>query len=211
MKILFQGDSITDALRDKSNYHDMGQGYAKFASAMIADAFPNTELEFINLGISGNRTDQLLARTANDIIDIQPDIVSILIGVNDVWHRYMPQENAQNTDEQYEANYRAILERVRKETNAKIMIIEPFMIGAPDKEHMRDEMNRVIAIARRLADEYADAFLPMAQIFEESVKTAPASVCYSLDGVHPEPDGACLIAQNYFRTISPLIEGLDQK
>lgn len=211
MKILFQGDSITDALRDWNDYHDMGQGYAKFASAMIADAFPDIEFEFINLGIGGNRTEQLLARTTTDIIDIQPDIVSILIGVNDVWHRYSPDHLPYITDEQYEANYRAILERIRKETNAKIMIIEPFMIGSPDKEHMREEMNRVIAIATRLADEYADAFLPMAQIFAESVKTAPASVCYSLDGVHPEPDGACLIAENYLRTISPLIEGLDQK
>ena len=211
MKILFQGDSITDALRDRSDCHDMGQGYAKFASAMIADAFPDIEFEFVNLGIGGNRTDQLLARTTEDIINIQPDIVSILIGVNDVWHRYLHHENAQNTDEQYEANYRTILERIRKETNAKIMMIEPFMIGAPDKEHMRDEINHVIAIANRLADEYADAFLPMAQIFAESLKTAPATVCYSLDGVHPEPDGACLIAQHYLSTVSPLIEGLDQK
>lgn len=211
MKILFQGDSITDAMRDKTDCHDMGQGYARFVSAMIADAFPDTEFEFVNLGINGNRSDQLLARTSADIIDIQPDIVSILIGVNDVWHRYTHEESANNSDEQYEANYRTILERIRKETNAKIMIIEPFMIGAPDKEHMREEINRIITIARRLADEYADAFLPMAQIFAESVKTAPASVCYSLDGIHPEPDGACLIAQNYLSAISPLIEGLDQK
>ena len=88
IKILFQGDSITDAGRDKRNYHQMGNGYPKFASALIAAAHPDIEFEFINLGISGNRTDQLFDRLYPDAIALEPDIISILIGVNDVWHRH---------------------------------------------------------------------------------------------------------------------------
>ena len=88
MKILFQGDSVTDAGRDRSDPHDMGNGYPRYASAMIQDSFPDTEFEFFNLGISGNRTEHLVERLEADFMEIQPDIVSILIGVNDVWHHY---------------------------------------------------------------------------------------------------------------------------
>ena len=87
MRILFQGDSITDAGRDKRNYHHLGNGYPKYASALIKEALPDADIEFINLGISGNRTDQLFDRLYKDAIELQPDIISILIGVNDVWHR----------------------------------------------------------------------------------------------------------------------------
>ena len=88
MKILFQGDSITDAGRDKRNYHDMGKGYPKFATELIKEAFPSTDFEFINMGISGNRTDQLFDRLYPDAIAFEPDVISILIGINDVWHRH---------------------------------------------------------------------------------------------------------------------------
>ena len=85
MKILFQGDSITDAARDKRNYHHMGNGYPKFASARIAEAHPDTDFEFINFGISGNRTCQVFDRLYSDGIAFAPDIFSILIGINDIW------------------------------------------------------------------------------------------------------------------------------
>ena len=79
VKILFQGDSITDAGRDRRNYHNLGNGYPKYASKLIADAHPEIEFEFINLGISGNRTSQLSDRLHPDAIALQPDIISILI------------------------------------------------------------------------------------------------------------------------------------
>ena len=88
IKILFQGDSITDAGRDRRNYYNMGAGYPKYASESIVAAYPNTEFEFINLGISGNRTDQLFDRLYPDAIALEPDVISILVGVNDVWHRH---------------------------------------------------------------------------------------------------------------------------
>ena len=112
MRILFQGDSITDAGRDKRNFFDMGNCYPKYAVKLIREAHPDTDFEFINLGISGNRTDQLFDRMSQDLIDLQPDIVSILIGINDIWHRH-GSSRVMTTDRQIEANYRAILERIR--------------------------------------------------------------------------------------------------
>lgn len=88
MKVLFQGDSITDAGRDRTDPHYLGEGYPKYAAEALRAKFPNETFEFINLGISGDRTVDLLNRWQKDCIDVQPDVVSILIGVNDTWRRY---------------------------------------------------------------------------------------------------------------------------
>ena len=87
MKVLFQGDSITDWGRDRSDYHDLGNGYPKYAAKYIKEMMPDTEFEFIDLGISGDQTANLVARLQSDFVDIKADVVSILIGINDTWHR----------------------------------------------------------------------------------------------------------------------------
>ena len=204
MKILFQGDSITDANRNRANIHDLGQGYAKYAAPLIEAAKPDTSFEFINLGISGNRSDDLLARTTADIVEIDPDVISILIGINDVWHRHS--SGREMTDEQFEANYRAVLERIRRETHAKILILCPFLLPSSDKESWRDEVESICAIVRRLADEYADAYLPLDEKFAAALPTAPTPMHYSADGVHPNAAGAEFIGGLYCEAILPLLQ-----
>lgn len=205
MKILFQGDSITDAGRDRSDPHDMGNGYPRFASAMIQDSFPDTEFEFVNLGISGNRTEHLVERLEADFIEIQPDIVSIMIGVNDVWHHYAF-EYVETTDEQFEANYRKVLDNLKSRTNARILMIQPFLLETvdPAKQELCEELARKQAIVKQLADEYADAYLPLDEILHTETEEEPAY--YAADGVHPTPDGACFIGEAYLGAIAPLIE-----
>ena len=203
MKILFQGDSVTDAGRDRSNPNDMGEGYPKYASAMIQDSFPDTEFEFVNLGISGNRTEHLVARLQSDFIEIQPDILSIMIGVNDVWHHHAF-EMIETTDEYFEANLRKILSEIREKTAAKLLLIQPILLDVADKAHMRPELERKQAILARLAKEYADAYLPMDEIFHAETEEEPTY--YAADGVHPTPDGACYIGEAYLRAVTPLIE-----
>ena len=212
MKILFQGDSITDASRDYDDPRDLGPGYPHYASAMLMDSFPGVPFEFINRGIGGNRTENLLARIEKDLIELQPDLVSILIGINDVWHRYYDPDNPVNTtDEQIEANYREILEKVRKETSAKILLIEPYLLYAPDKDHMQEDVRRLQAIVKRLADEYADAYLPMAKLFEEKIASPSDSLAFSQDGVHLTADGACYLGECYLHAITPLIPQDEQE
>ena len=205
MKILFQGDSITDAGRDKRNYHELGMGYPKFAAENIRADFPDTDFEFINFGISGNRTDQLFDRLYADGIAIQPDIISILIGINDVWHRHGA-GRVETTDAQIETNYRAILERLKKQTSAKIVILCPFLLDSEDKEAWRPEVDNVIAIVRKLADEFADVYIPLDLLFEEALKTQPEPKFYSADGVHPNDNGRAFIGKHYAEAVKPLIE-----
>jgi len=204
MKILFQGDSITDAGRDKNDPHDLGNGYPKFASAMITDSFPDIDFEFVNLGISGNRSIDLLNRMDADVIAIDPDVVSILIGVNDVWHRHS--HGKEMTDEQFEDYYRRVLERIKGETHAKILMMTPFLLYAPEKEEMREEVERVAAIVKKLAAEYADAYLPLDEKFAAALPEAPEPAYYSADGVHPNAEGAAFIGELYLHTVSPLLE-----
>ena len=204
MKILFQGDSITDAGRDRRNYHDMGKGYPRYASELIAAAHPDTELEFINFGIGGNRTDQLFDRIYADGIAFQPDVISILIGINDIWHRYGVGRIA-TTDEQIALNYRSILERIKRETNAKIVMLSPYVLDAEDKEHMKRDLETVLPIIRSLAEEFADVYIPLDELFAEAIKSQPEPKYYSNDGVHPNECGARFIGEQYARAVEVLL------
>ena len=205
VRIVFQGDSITDAGRDKRNFRDMGKGYPKYAAEALRAAHPDVEFDFINLGISGNRTCQLFDRLYADAIAFAPDIVSILIGINDVWHRYGSGRIA-TTDAQIELNYRSILERLRKETSAKIVILCPFLLDCEDKDQIREDLARLIPIVRRLADEFADVYIPLDESFAEALKTQPEPKYFSGDGVHPNTNGSMFIGKLYAEALKPLLD-----
>ena len=200
MRILFQGDSITDAGRDKRNFYDLGAGYPKYVAELIRSEYPDADFEFINLGISGNRTCQLFDRLYPDAIALQPDVISILIGINDVWHRHDANKIA-TTDAQLELNYREILKRIKAETNAKIVILSPYVLDAPVTQNLKADLVTVLPIVKKLADEYADAYVPLQELFDEAIKTQPAPLYYSPDGVHPNENGARFIAKHYFDAI----------
>ena len=204
VKIVFQGDSVTDAGRDKRNYHHMGNGYAKYASELIAAAHPDVEFEFINFGISGNRTSELFDRFYVDCLAFGPDIISILIGVNDVWHRHNIHKIA-TTDEQTKLNYTCILERIKRESNAKILMMTPYLLDHESVQGMKPEVDAVNVFIKELAAKYADAFVPLDELFEEALKTQPEPLYYSVDGVHPNENGAKFIAKHYAEAIEKLI------
>ena len=194
MKLLFQGDSITDAGRDRSDPHNLGNGYPKYAAQLIEKRHPFDNIEFIDLGISGDRAESLRARWQSDCVDVQPDVVSILIGINDTWHRagdrnWMPHEY-------FEECYRYLLTEIRAKTHAKILMIEQFLLPVPDKEFFHVDLDPKIQVTRKLAREYADAFLPMDGLFaSHCIGEAPTA--WAADGVHPTEAGARLIAGYY--------------
>ena len=207
IKLVFQGDSITDAGRDRRNYHELGGGYPKYAAELIKKDHPDTEFEFINFGISGNRTSELFDRLYADGIAFQPDVISFLIGINDVWHRHGPAKIA-TTDAQLKLNYTEILKRIKRETNAKIVILAPYVLDAETIDYvgaMKEDLKTVLPIIRELAAEYADVYIPLDELFEEALKTQPTPAYYSADAVHPNENGAKFIGECYARAVKDLL------
>lgn len=203
MRILFQGDSITDASRNRDDMHDLGLGYPKYAAKNIEEKFPGVDFEFIDLGISGNQTKDLVERLESDFIDIQPDIVSILIGVNDTWHHLA--EGDFIPHDVFEERYRTVLDAIKKRTNAKILIIEQFVFPMKATEAFRADMLPKIEVTRKLAREYADVFVPLDGLVEsELIGRDPYE--YTDDGVHPNDAGSEYIGGVYADYITPLIE-----
>lgn len=204
MKILFQGDSITDAGRDRADMHNLGNGYPKYAAQFLREDFPDIDFEFIDLGISGDQTKDLVERLQSDFVDIKPDIVSVLIGINDVWHHaatrdYIPHDV-------FEQRYRTVLDAIRDKTDAKIMMMEPFLIPVADKEFFHEDLDPKIQIVRKLAREYADVYLPTDGLLAAAYNNDdPTS--FAGDGVHPTAKGAEYIGRIYADYIAKIING----
>lgn len=203
IKLLFQGDSITDADRKREDYHNLGEGYPKYAAKYLKEKYPDIEFEFINLGCGGDQTKELVNRLEGDFIEIQPDIISILVGINDVWH-YAGSRNWQ-PDDLFEQRYRTVLTAIKERTNAKLMMMEPFLIPTEDKLYFREDLYKKIEIVRTLAREYADVYLPTDGLLQSAfIGDDPLS--YAADGVHPTEKGAEYIGRLYVEYVSKLIE-----
>lgn len=206
VKWLFQGDSITDAGRNREDVHDLGPvdaSYAVHAAAILREQYPAIDFEFLNLGISGDQTKNLVERLQADFIDIQPDFVSILIGINDVWH-YSEGENWLSSDV-FEQRYRTVLQALKEKTHAKIMMLEPFLIPVEDKLYWRGDLASKIEIVRKLAREYADVYLPTDGLLQsEFIGNVPTD--YAADGVHPTEKGARFIGNLYAAYAAKLLD-----
>ena len=203
MRILFQGDSVTDAGRDREDFADLGFGYPVYAAQVIRSALPERDIEFVNKGISGNRSCDLLDRWQEDCIDLQPDVVSILIGINDTWRRF--DSNDPTSAAQFEENYRGLLEDIRKNTSAKIVLVDPFVLPVDrTKDFWRIDLDEKIQVVRRVAKDYADVYLPLDGILASHCLSEPPEH-WTDDGVHPNEDGAKLIGKLLAEAILPLI------
>lgn len=191
-KILFEGDSITDANRDRSNRHSL-TGYNAIVGHRI-----DVERCY-NRGVSGSRTKDLAKRLEDSISDTRPDYVSILIGINDVWRKY--DSNDPTSDEAFTANYERILNIATRRTRG-VIILEPYLIPIlPEREIFREELNPKIDIVRRLARKYhVGAYVPLNGLFAEAaVWGSPTD--YSLDGIHPNAGGHTFIAGEFFKRV----------
>lgn len=203
IRLLFQGDSITDAGRSYEDPRQLGVGYVKYAAKYLQEAYPQVEFDFINLGISGNQTKDLVARLDRDFLDVRPDIVSILIGVNDVWHH--AEDRSWIPDDVFEDRYRTVLQAIKNTTDAKIMMLEPFLIPVEDKLYFREDLYKKIEIERKLAREYADVYLPTDGLLAAAfVGDEPTS--YAADGVHPTDKGAEFIGKLYCEYMKKIID-----
>jgi lysophospholipase L1-like esterase len=197
--VLFQGDSVTDADRSRTDDGDLGRGYAMFASAWFSAAYPAAGVRFLNRGVGGNRARDLQARWAADCLALQPNWVSILIGINDTWRRY--DANEYTPPEAFEAAYRDILDQAVSRARARLILCEPFLLPVlAGQVEWRADLDPKIAITRRLAEAYAAVLVPLDQLFAQAAATRPPAF-WLRDGVHPTPAGHALIAQAWLKAV----------
>jgi acyl-CoA thioesterase-1 len=197
-RILFTGDSITDSNRRIDQHHPLGTtGYVLFTGSRLMQHLASPQLEIFNRGIGGDRVSDLLGRFDADLLALQPTVVSIMIGINDTWRAF--DSNDPTTAASYEADYRAILTRIRDELGARVVLMEPFVLHVPpDRAKWRADLNARIDVVRQLALEFKTDLIPLDGIFAQAATQAPAEF-WAADGVHPTFAGHQLITQAWLK------------
>jgi lysophospholipase L1-like esterase len=201
--VVFQGDSITDAGRNRDSANAnaagaLGNGYPLLVASAVLAARPASGLRFYNRGISGNKVPDLQQRWTTDTVDLHPDVLSILIGVNDFWHKLDHGYNG--TVQNYEQQYTALLDETRRALpRVHLIVLEPFVLrtGAVDARWF-PEFDQRRAAAARVATHARATFVPLQSIFNQRARTAPPEY-WAADGVHPTPAGHAVIAEHWRR------------
>lgn len=198
-RILFQGDSITDGNRGRSAdpNHILGHGYAFIIASQFGAAFPERQLTFLNRGVSGNKVPDLAARWEKDTLALKPDLLSILIGVNDA--------STKLPVDQYEAGYDALLASARA-ANPKLRLVlcDPFILPVGKLKNEWEAAQADMALRRaavaRLANKYGAAVAHFQRAFDEACRRAPADY-WIWDGVHPTYSGHQIMAEEWLRAV----------
>lgn len=204
--ILFQGDSITDAGRKKDNkdansQSALGTGYSLLAAAELLKSCAGKKVSIYNRGISGNKVFQLADRWDVDCLNLKPDILSILIGVNDFWHTLDGKYDGTVT--KYKEDFRNLLTRTKDKLPAvKLIIGEPFAVSGVRAVDQRwyPAFDDYRVAAREMADLFGASFIPYQSIFDKAQKTAPGSY-WTGDGVHPSVAGGELMAKAWLEMV----------
>lgn len=203
--ILFQGDSITDAGRDRKRQvandpRSLGRGYPFLVGSSLLMEHPDVEFRIHNRGISGNKVPDLKKRWKADCYDVKPDIVSILVGVNDMWHKLNGRYNG--TVQDYEKGYHDLLIETQAQLpKAKIVVCEPFALrcGAVNDAWF-PEFDQRREVANQLASDLGLTLVKFQSMFDNALKKAPANY-WAGDGVHPSMAGHALMAKTWRETV----------
>ena len=201
--VLFQGDSVTDCGRDRAatdanTAGALGTGYPLLVASAALATHPDRALKFYNRGVSGNKVPDLQERWTHDTLDLKPDVLSILIGVNDFWHKLS--KGYTGTVQDYESQYADLLAQTRQALpRVRLIVLEPFVLRccAVD-EHWFPEFTARQAAAARVASRANATFVPLQAVFDERVRTAPPQY-WASDGVHPTAAGHAVIAEQWRR------------
>ena len=204
--ILFQGDSLTDAGRDKGNKDAnnsgaLGNGYAYLAAAALLQAHADKNLTIYNRGISGNKIPDLTGRWQADCLDIKPDVLSIFIGVNDFWHTLT--SGYKGTISDYTDGFKKLLDDTKKNLpNVQLIIGEPFAVTGIKAvtASWYPAFDAYRASAKAIAATYGATFIPCQKIFDAAQKEAPG-IYWTADGVHPTIAGAELMAHAWLKAV----------
>ena len=203
MKIVFFGDSVTDACKDRSKeswYYSIGQGYPNFVAAYLSSKDP-LKYEFVNSGIGGDNVEKLYARVKSDVWSHNPDMVSILIGINDSYHKFLyPNKNEGIGIDRFKTVYRSLIEDTRKALpNVKIMLLGPYAVRYLKTDfdwydEFAGEIRERSRIVSELAEEFDLVYVPLQEKLDQAIAGNKVSV-WIADGLHPAPAGRLLIAK----------------
>jgi len=206
MKILMYGDSITDMGRDRNldaNAFGYGVGYTQYIAGELLSKNPEKYC-IINRGIGGNRIVDLYARIKSDVWNHQPDVLSILIGINDLWHEIVHKNGV--GVKRFERIYRMLIEdTIERLPNIKIMLCEPFVLEgtATTGENYSEflKIREYAAVVKKLSQEFNLPFVALQDKFNERATKYDAKY-YLYDGVHPDAAGARLIADEWLKVFN---------
>jgi len=201
--LLFTGDSITDCGRSRDDATSAGRGYANLLKSQFHHDYPQLDLTIYNRGISGNRIVDLYARAKEDCYNLQPSILSVLIGINDVWHEFSRGQGVEA--EKFHKVYDLFLTETRDRlSDVKLVLMEPFVLegGLPlgDYASWRSELALRQRIVQDLASAHNAIFVPLQTEFDAACTKAPDTY-WLYDGVHPTEAGHMLIARAWQRSV----------
>jgi len=204
--VLFQGDSITDKGRSRSNTgpnspESLGSGYAFLCASDLLARFPTHSLKVLNRGISGDKIPNLLARWKAEALDLRPTVLSLMVGVNDTGHRFVPGMQGVPVPE-YEKGYRTLLDWTKAELpRARLVLCEPFTLPCGVvNDQWEPEMTQRRAIVKQLVKDYGAVFVPFQSAFNEASR-ATGPTYWSDDGVHPTMAGHGLMARAWLDAV----------
>ncbi|GAA3047738.1 SGNH/GDSL hydrolase family protein [Kitasatospora albolonga] len=191
--VLFQGDSITRAGRHPASPSDLGHGYAALAAPALREAHPGATV--LNRGVSGDGVTDLRGRWADDALAHRPDLLSLLIGVNDTWR--WQEGGIESPIDPWEGHYRALLdELLDRHSTARLVLVEPFLLPvAPAQWAWRPDLDARIQVVRRLAEEYGALLLAADGLLNQAARTLGGPAAIAADGIHPTPAGHRLLAE----------------
>ena len=212
-RILFQGDSITDAGRNREDFHSLGYGYPLLVAAHLTAEHPGA-YEYVNRGIGGNLLVDLYNRRQADLLDLAPDYLSLFIGTNDAWAE-LDQGRPIVTDE-FEKMYEDMLEEIFATCpQTKVMLLSPYIMEglfSRNTEEQPDRLNEFrthiasrIAVVRKMAEKYNLPFVDMQAVFDDACARADAA-CWTGDGAHPTAGGHELIKRAWLAAFEQLKE-----
>jgi len=203
--VLFQGDSISDInrsgdLKDVNHNRVLGIGFCNYIAARLLRERPADRLKFYNKSIGGNRIVDLYARWKIDAINLNPDVISILIGINDTWHRFSKQNGVD--PRRFEAVYRMLLEDTKEHLpKVRLILGEPFAFrcGVVTEEWIEELVQRQ-QIVKKLAGEFGAIFVPFQSALDKVLEDAPPEYWVG-DGVHPTLAGHWVLSECWYETV----------
>lgn len=201
--LLFIGDSITDCRRREADCAPLGCGFVRNAANALWAARPDLGLTIENRGIGGDSTRALKWRWNRDCIALSPDIVSIMIGINDLWRKYGDCSEVRRMHvppDEYEVNYRQILTQLADECGSQLILMEPYMFCDDPANPMLADLGDYIRVVHTLADEFDAALVPLHTNYME-LEDRPAAGQWAEDTVHPTAWGHEWIAEQWLGTV----------